>query len=284
LFGAAAALSVGGALFGADLVGAASAAFAFVFLAAHVVRATAGSTAGRLLGAGLLLLAAAAASRLWRPVDAVPEPAGARGPGRLWTVASLDGERLTGVLLLLAVTTLVIAVHRLPGGQRSRWPLAAAVGLGLAPLVVAATGLAKEVAGSRWPLPADPLPLLTLVLPGLLAAVLSGLLAAAGTRRARARLILIAGALALEIAIVADVLRVADLWSLVTAVSTPPGKGGAFLVMGSRVSVEEPTLADRLTDLHPWTALLVALAMAGPALLVLGAGRATPDGEPLSPR
>jgi hypothetical protein len=261
--------AVGAALFGADRAGAASAALAFVFLATYAFR----------VSAGLILLAVAAASRLWRPVDVVPPPAGAGRTGTVWTVASLDGERLTGVLVLLAVTALVVAVHRLPGVGRSWWPVVAAVGLGLMPLLVAAAGLVREAADSRWPLSANPWPLLVVVLPELVAAVLCVVVAVVGARRARSRSILIAGALVLEVAIVADILRVADVWSLVTVVSTPVGEGGAFLVLGMTVSVEEPTLADRLMDPHPWAALLVAAALAGSALLALGAVRAVPDGE-----
>ncbi|GIM89388.1 hypothetical protein [Paractinoplanes toevensis] len=269
---AAATTAVGAALFGADQASAACAALAVVFLATYAFRAT----AGRWLGAGLVLLAAAVASRLWHPVDVVPPPPGAGRAGTVWMVASLDGERLTGVLLLLALTVLVVAVHRLPGVRRSRWPVVAAAGLGLVPLVVAAAGLANEAADSRWPLPTDPWPLLVVVLPELVAAVLCAVVAVVGACRAPGRSVLIAGALTLEVAVVADLLRVADMWSLVTLVSTLVDEGGAFL-LSTGVSVGEPTLADRLMDPDPCAALLVAAALIGSALLALAAVRAVPD-------
>jgi hypothetical protein len=271
-------VAVGGVLFGVDGVGAGSAAVALALLAVHVVRSVAGSAAPRLLGAGLLLLAAAAASRLWRPVTVTSPPSGSGGLIRTWTVPSLAGERLTGMLVLLAVTVLEVAVYLLPGGRRSPWTVVAVVVVSQAPLVLVTKVLLDTAARSRWPLPADPWPLVALVLPALLAAVLCGVSAAAGVRRRRGRLPLAAGALLLEAAIVAEVLRAAGAWSLVTIVSTPPGQGGLSTTLGYVVLAQEPTLAERLLDPHPWPALFVAVALAGPALLALGAGRAARDG------
>jgi hypothetical protein len=273
LFGAAATVSIGGELLGAHRVGVAAAAFALVFLAAHTVRMNADPAASQTLGAGLLLLAVATASRLWRPVVAVPMPAGAGPSAWSWVVPSLDGERLTEMLLLLAGTALALAVYQLPDRRRPSWPAIAAVGLALVPLAVAANALTETVVGIRWPLPADPWPMLAVVLPGLLAAALAGTSAAVGAQRARNRLALTTGALAFQVAIVADVLRAADQWSLATTVSTLPGNS-SFLMLGARIWVKEPTLVDRLLNPHPGAALLAALALVGPALLAQGAGPA----------
>ncbi|MER7891972.1 hypothetical protein ABTX15_19340 [Micromonospora sp. NPDC094482] len=176
----------------------------------------------------------------------------------------IDRERIAAVGLLLGVLCLAFAVFALPARHRSRRALLARVVVAVLLLVV--------VGADAWDR-VDDAPLsgvLGVALPALLATLIAaGVVVLSGLRADRFALVSL-GALLLAVTAGAAFTDLADTWAAWQR--SADESGDAFLSVG--IAVPSDRLADRSAVVG------AAVALAGPALLAIGALRASRDPDP----
>jgi hypothetical protein len=258
-------LACGAAFLGFHRAGVALGALALLVLGGHVALTAPTPAVRRPLVAGAVLLAAALAAQLWRPVQLIDLH------GRTIPVPSLAGPRLTGVLVLLAVLALMVAVLLLPRRPRSPAPGLIAGAVALLPVAAAVTDVADALDPLRSRSAADLGSFAAATLPAALAVVLVAATAVAAARRASGRLLLLAGALLIEMIAGKELGTVAQLWDFVDEFTRPRD---AFLSVGVMTAVVAPS---GLPVWDPSAGLLAVALTAGPALLAIGAGRNAQD-------
>ncbi|WBB65951.1 aminopeptidase [Micromonospora sp. WMMD812] len=180
----------------------------------------------------------------------------------------IDRERLAAVGLLLGVLCLAVAVFALPARHRPRRAMVTRVAVAVLLLVVVGADVWARVDDA--PLPG----LLGAAWPALLAIlVAAGTVVLSGVRSDRFALVAL-GALLLAVTAGAALTDLADSWAAWQ--QSAEVSEHAFLSVGIAVPV------GRWTDLSE--AVRAAVAFAGPALLAVGALRASDAPEPPGPR